>query len=131
MVRPRHEHPTPGELEVLQIIWDQGPSTVRQVMEVLNRKRRRHYTSVMSLLNVMVDKGYLQRVRRGRAFVYEPAVGREKTLGELVQDLLCRAFGGSATSLVSRLLDESPLGPKELDEIRALLEKHKRQRRED
>ncbi len=67
MPRPRHEHPTPGELEVLKILWDRGPSTVRQVMDVLNETRRRAYTSVMSLLSVMTDKGLLTRQPKGRA----------------------------------------------------------------
>jgi len=67
MPRPRSEHPTPGELEVLQVLWRRGPSTVREVMNELNRSRPRAYTSVMSLLNVMVDKGWLNRQRQGRA----------------------------------------------------------------
>ena len=118
MARPRHEHPTPGELEVLQIIWDRGPSTVREVMEVLNRSRRRAYTSVMSLLNVMTDKRLLSRTPMGRAFVYTAKATRDKTLTDLVSDLVNRAFDGSASALVAHLLQQTQASPEELAEIR-------------
>ena len=75
MARPRHEQPTPAELQVLKVFWDrEGPGTVRDVLEVVNRDTDppRAYTSVMSLLNVMTDKGLLRRSPRGRAFLYEP-----------------------------------------------------------
>ena len=123
MPRPRHEHPTPAELEVLKILWDRGPSTVRQVMEVLNHKRRRAYTSVMSLLGVMTEKGLLKRRLRGRGYLYEARVTRDKTLGRMLEDLLCRAFGGSATALVAHLLDQSSPSPGELDEIRRTIDR--------
>jgi BlaI family transcriptional regulator, penicillinase repressor len=122
MARPKHEHPTPAELEVLQLLWEHGPSTVREVMEALNRRRRRAYTSVMSLLGVMADKRLLKRRLRGRAYVYEARVAREKTVGEMLRDLLGRAFLGSAPSLVARLLDESSPSPEELAEIRKVIE---------
>ena len=117
MSRPKHEHPTPAELEVLKLFWERGPSTVREVMEALNRRRRRAYTLVMSLLGVMTDKGLLKRRRDGRKYVYEPRADREKTLGQMLADLLKRAFGGSAALLVARLLEESSPSPQELTEI--------------
>jgi predicted transcriptional regulator len=109
-------------LEVLKILWDRGPSTVRQVMEVLNHKRRRAYTSVMSLLGVMTEKGLLKRRLRGRRYLYEARVARDKTLGQMLGDLLCRAFGGSATALVAHLLDQSSPSPGELEEIRRTID---------
>lgn len=131
MARPKHDHPTPGELEILKILWDRGPSTVRQVMEVLNRRRRRHYTSVMSLLNVMADKGLVTRRPQGRAFLYLARVQREKTLGQLVSNLLGRAFGGSPSLLVSHLLEEARPSPEELDAIRQTLEDYRVQQGEN
>src|SRR6187549_3859918 len=95
MPRPREDQPTAGELEVLKVLWDRGPSTVREVMDVLNAVRPRAYTSVMSLLNVMTDKKLLAREARGRAFVYKPRTDRGRTLGRMVGDLLGRAFEGS------------------------------------
>ncbi|MBP85485.1 MAG: transcriptional regulator [Planctomycetaceae bacterium] len=124
MPRPKEEYPTPGELEVLKILWDQGPSTVRRVMEVLNRRRERAYTSVMSLLNVMTDKKLLKRKPHGRAFLYEARVVRERTLGRMVKDLLRRAFEGSATDLVAHVLDESNPSEEELTAIRKTIEQY-------
>ncbi len=131
MPRPRHEHPTPGELEVLKVLWDRGPATVREVMEVLNRGRERAYTSVMSLLNVMTDKGLLRRDPKGRAFVYAVRAAREKTLGRMVEDLLGRAFEGSASTLVARLLDQAAPTPRELQEIRSAIDQYRGQQGED
>ena len=123
MARPKHEHPTPAELEVLKVLWERGPSTVRDVMDALAEQgHRRAYTSVMSLMNVMADKGLLNREPQGRAFVYSPRIDREKTLGRMIGDLWQRAFEGSASTLVSRLLDEASPSREELDEIRNAIE---------
>jgi len=130
MPRPRSEHPTPGELEVLQVLWRRGPCTVRQVMEELNRRRPRAYTSVMSLLNVMVDKKLLRRKARGRAFVYAARVQEQPTLGELVGDLVERAFDGSARGLVLHALEQTEPSPQELEEIRRLIDEHRSRREE-
>jgi predicted transcriptional regulator len=128
MARPKHEHPTPAELEVLKILWERGPSTVRDVMDALaGQGHRRAYTSVMSLMNVMSDKGLLKRTPQGRAFVYAPRAGREKTLGRIVGELWQRAFEGSASTLVSRLLDEASPSREELDQIRRAIEEYQRQ----
>lgn len=125
MPRPKHEHPTPGELEVLKILWDRGPSQGRDVMDLLNQDGKdRAYTSVTSLLNVMVDKGLVRRRPHGRAFIYEARAQREKTLTQIVRDLVSRAFEGSASALVAHLLDDTRLSPDELDEIRKTIEEH-------
>ncbi len=131
MARPKQEHPTPGELEVMKILWDHGPLTVREVMQWLNRQRPRAYTSVMSLLNVMTDKGLLGRTAKGRAFVYQSKISRDKTLGHMVGDLLGRAFEGSASALVAHLLEESNPSPQELNDIRQAIESHLHQQGED
>jgi predicted transcriptional regulator len=128
MPRPRQSHPTPAELEVLQVLWDEGPATVRQVMERLNPARPRGYTTVMSLLDVMHDKGLLKRKSEGRAFVYAPKVDQNKTLGRMVQDLLSRAFQGSSSTLVSHLLDQTSPDPDELKAIRAAITEHERRK---
>jgi predicted transcriptional regulator len=127
MVRPKDAHPTPGELEVLKVLWEDGPSTVREVLDRLNRRRPRAYTSLMSLMNVMTDKGLLRRRSRGRAYVYEPRAQRDVTLGGMVTDLLGRAFEGSASDLVTRLLDETSPSDEELEQIREVIERYRRQ----
>lgn len=116
MPRPKNEHPTPAELEILQLLWDHGALTVRQVMEHTNDQRA--YTSIMSLMNVMAEKSMLEREPEGRAFRYRPLVKRSETVGDMLGDLLSRAFDGSAEQLMVHLLDRAKPGDNELDEIR-------------
>ena len=127
MPRPKLPHPTPGELEVLQVLWETGPATVRDVLDVLERHGRgRAYTSVMSLMNVMAEKGLLQREPQGRAFLYTPAMKKDAALGRMVKDLLGRAFEGSASTLVTRLLDETNPSDEELKAIREAIREYER-----
>jgi predicted transcriptional regulator len=116
MGRPKHEYPTPAELRILQLLWERGPLTVREVLEAQDEPRA--YTSVMSLLNVMAEKGLLQRQPQGRAFLYRAKVPRDRTLGRMVSDLWQRAFEGSTSTLVAKLLEESNPTQEELDAIR-------------
>ncbi len=127
MPRPKHEHPTPGELEVLRILWERSPLSVREVMETLNRRRPRAYTSVMSLLNVMTDKGLLSRKAQGRAFVYAAKVPRQRTMRRMLGDLLGRAFEGSAELMVAHLLQEANPSAEELAAIRETIAEYERQ----
>ena len=132
MARPRHENPTPGELGVLQAIWERGPSTVREVLTVLNRKRhQRAYTTVMSLMNVMVQKGLLHQKLEGRAYIYSAKVSRDATQSHLVRELLNRVFDGSAGALVVHLLQETKVEKGELEEIRRTIAEYVRKKREE
>lgn len=124
MARPKTTNPTAAELEVLQILWERGPSTVREVLEVLPRERA--YTSVMSLLNVMFEKGLVNREPEGRAFRYAASHRPEHHESKMLGDLLTRVFSGSATALVARLLEQSKPSDEELAEIRKLISDHKR-----
>ena len=117
MARPRHNNPTPAELEVLQVIWEHGPSTVREVLNLQSSKRPRAYTSVMSLMNVMAEKGLLAQKPKGRAFIYSAKVSRDKTQSSMLNDLLNRAFDGSANGLVAHLLAQTEPNSEELGEI--------------
>lgn len=125
MARPRTVHPTPAELELLKVLWERGPLTVREVLEALPQTESpRAYTSVMSILNIMADKGLLEREPIGRAFRYRPAAEQQSTLSGLVGDVWRRAFGGSASSLVAHLLEEANPTPEELAAIRETLKKY-------
>ena len=117
MARPRHKNPTPADLEVLQIIWEHGPCTVREVMNLLSPKRPRAYTSVMSLMNVMAEKGMLNQKPKGRAFIYSAKISRDKAQSGMLSDLLDRAFDGSANALVAHLLTQTEPDGSELEEI--------------
>ena len=124
MARPTQPHPTQGELEILRILWERGPSTVREVLELVPQERA--YTSVMSLLTVMAEKKLVTRKPEGRAFRYTAKLKPDQTEGKMLGHLLDRVFDGSTTALVARLLEQSKPSPDELDEIRRLIDEYKR-----
>jgi predicted transcriptional regulator len=126
VARPKSAHPTRGELEVLKVLWQREPCTVREIWEVLNRQRKRHYTSVASLLKAMAEKGLLTYQAQGRSFIYRANVARERTLGRMVEDLVGRAFAGSASALVLHVLDQCDPSPAEMDEIARILRQHRK-----
>ena len=123
MARPKQPHPTPGELEILRILWERGPSTVREVLELVPQERA--YTSVMSLLGVMTEKKLVTRKAEGRAFRYTAKLKPDQTEGKLLGHLLDRVFSGSTTALVARLLEQSQPSSDELAEIRKLIDEFK------
>jgi predicted transcriptional regulator len=114
--------PTDGELEILQVLWERGPSTVRQIQEVLDRRKRTGYTTVLKLMQIMAAKGLLARDESQRTHVYRPRVPADKTQRQLVADLMDRVFRGSAQQLVMQALSSKNVSREELSEIRALLD---------
>lgn len=114
--------PTDGELAILRVLWDQGPSTVREVLEVLTTERDMGYTTVLKMLQIMTDKGLVTREEEGRGHRYRATATEAQTQNHLVRDLLDKAFGGSALQLVTRALQSSRTSPEEMAEIRRLLE---------
>ena len=112
--------PTDAELEILGVLWERGPATVREVHEALVDKGVA-YTTILKLMQIMHEKALLDRDTTDRSHVYKPRVQRERTQRELVRDLADRAFGGSAAALVQRALAAKPATAAELKEIRALL----------
>jgi len=118
--RPRK--PTDAELAILRVLWSRGPCTVRQVAEALGRETG--YTTILKLLQIMAEKNLVRRDETARTHVYEAAYSEDQTQRQLVRDLLERAFGGSASKLVLQALATSKATPKELAEIKKLLEKH-------
>ena len=114
--------PTDGELEILQVLWERGPSTVREVQEVLSAQREVGYTTALKLLQIMYEKGLVRRDESARTHVYEAGVAQDRTQNALVGDLVDRAFGGSASALVLGALSSKPASKEELAEIRRLLD---------
>jgi BlaI family transcriptional regulator, penicillinase repressor len=117
--------PTPAEVEILGILWDRGPSTVREIHEQLGADRSVGYTGALKLLQNMHAKGLVHRYQEGQAHVYEarePARMKRQLLGEMVQ----RVFAGSASQLVLHLLEGEKATPEEIEEIRQMLAEHKR-----
>ncbi len=122
--------PTDVELSILRALWTLGPATVRQVHEALceDREEPLAYTAVLKMMQTMVDKGLLKRDEEGRSHVYRPSQAREHTLRHLVDDLLDRAFGGSALELVSAALSNRALDGREREAVGKLLAQAKEKR---
>lgn len=114
--------PTAAELEILQVLWNRGSSTVREVHEALSESKDAAYTTTLKLMQIMAEKGLLLRDGSQRAHLYRPAVVREETQGRLLDDLLRKAFGGSASALVLRALSERKASKEELAEIRRMID---------
>jgi predicted transcriptional regulator len=112
---------TKSELEILTVLWSRGPSSVREVHELLNSKRPTGYTTVLKLMQIMAEKGLVSRNEDQRAHIYRPAVEEAATQKSLVEDLAERAFGGSAHRLALHALGQRKSSPEELQEIRKLL----------
>jgi BlaI family penicillinase repressor len=113
--------PTEAELAILSALWKLGPSTVREVHGALSSKQTR-YTTVLKQMQVMVEKGLLDRSERYRSHVYEARIPQEQTQRQLAKNLLQRAFNGSAKSLVLGALSSQKVSSKELAEIRKILD---------
>jgi BlaI family penicillinase repressor len=115
--------PTESELEILQVLWQQGPATVRAVNDELSRKRDVGYTTTLKLLQLMLDKGLVLRDDDSRTHVYRAAVREEETQGLLLDRFVEAAFGGSAMKLVMQALGNRRTSKEELQQIRTLLNK--------
>jgi BlaI family penicillinase repressor len=124
MARPPSTQPTPAELEALHILWERGPSTVREVMDTMSRHLA--YTTVLTLLNVMHEKKLVTRKPEGRAFRYAARFEPDQTQRSMLADLLDRAFDGSANLLVARLLEQTNPSPEELSAIHKRIADYKR-----
>jgi BlaI family penicillinase repressor len=114
--------PTEAELEILNTLWASGPGTVREVHNALSSKGT-GYTTVLKQMQVMVEKGLLERSERFRSHIYEARAKKEQTQQRLARNLLERAFDGSAKNLVLGALSAQAVSPAELAEIRAMLKK--------
>jgi predicted transcriptional regulator len=114
--------PTASELEILRVIWDRGPSTVREVYRTLAENRDVGYSTVLKFMQIMTEKGTLVRDESVRPQVYRPARARQQTQAGLARDIIARAFGGSPASLVMQVLSDHPATVDERQQIRDLLD---------
>jgi predicted transcriptional regulator len=118
--------PTSTELQILGVLWDRGPSTVREIHEILAQSRPLGYTTVLKLLQIMTEKQLVRRNEEARAHVYEAQQPAGATRQQLVGDLLERAFSGSASQLMMHALAGKQTSPDEIDEIRRMLDEYER-----
>ena len=114
--------PTDAELAILSVLWQRGPSTVRDVQQVLSASQGSGYTTVLKLLQIMTEKGLVVRDESQRAHVYAAALSERRTQRQLLGDLVDRAFGGSSAKLVLHALSERAASAQELRDIRAMLD---------
>ncbi|MHC5540279.1 BlaI/MecI/CopY family transcriptional regulator [Singulisphaera rosea] len=122
MSKPETPRPSEAELAILQVLWERGPSTVREVYERVGKARNTGYTTVLKLMQIMVTKGLVERDEAHKSHVYRAQPSRTATQRRLVLDLIERAFGGSGRDLVLQALSARPASPEELAEIRSLLD---------
>jgi BlaI family penicillinase repressor len=115
--------PTSGELEILRVLWERGPNSVREIQRVLNEIKPTGYTTVLKLLQIMTGKGLVKRDEKRRPQIYSARYPREHTQRQLLQDLKQRAFGGSLKALVLQALAGRKSSPRELEEMEKLLDR--------
>jgi BlaI family penicillinase repressor len=118
--------PTESELAILGVLWQRGPSTVRQVYDALNATKKTGYTTVLKFMQIMTEKGLVSRDETPYAHVYQAGVPQEQTQRTLVTDLLDRAFEGSMSGLVLQALSARKASAEELSEIRKILKEYER-----
>jgi len=124
-VKPSKAVLTNQELEIMKIIWKRGSSTVREVYEDLLTRRKIAYTTVMTMMGTLEQKGHLRKSERGRAYVYVPVEPETKVISNMVQEFVKRVFNGSPKPLLIHLVDNLSRDDEQLDEIRALLKEKK------
>lgn len=118
--------PTEGELELLGILWEKGPATVRDLHEEISIRRPVGYTSVLKLLQIMTEKGLVEREESGKAHIYRPAASQQETQNQMLRDISERLFAGSAAQLALHALALEPVSDRELEELRHLIEKKRK-----
>jgi len=124
-VKPLKTVLTNQELAIMKIVWKRGSATVREVYEDLLTRRKIAYTTVMTMMGTLEQKGRLRKSERGRAYVYVPVESETKVIGSMVQDFVKRVFNGSPKPLLVHLVDHMGNDDEQLDEIRALLKEKK------
>jgi predicted transcriptional regulator len=119
MARPKAEHLTPLELDIMNVLWRLGSGNVQAVQRALPRELA--YTTVQTVLNILERKGKVRRAKRDRAYFYTPAVSRRQVAHRALSDMVERLFGGSAENLVMSLLEARQLTPQKLDRLKKLI----------
>lgn len=122
MPRKTSEQLTPVELDIMQVLWEIGPATVHSVQQRLPREAA--YTTVQTMLNVLLRKGKVRRTLKDRAYVYKPVVTRRQIVSQAIGDIVDRLFGGSPEELVMSMVETKHLTPARLEKLKGLLQAH-------
>lgn len=123
--------PTSSELAILQILWQRGPSTVREVHDLLAQEKDIRYTTTLKTMQVMHARGFVQREIEGQNHIYEAAVAQEATQTALLDTFLQRAFGGSALRLVMKALGNYEASPEELEQLKKVIAQKENKNQKD
>ncbi len=126
-MRPSKPTLTEQELEIMKVIWKIDTATVRQVYETMLEHRRIAYTTVMTMMNILEQKGYLKKQQGDRAYVYRPAQPQKQVIRSMVREFLDRVFNGSAEPLLAHLVEDRRLTETDLEEIRRTIKTARRQ----
>ena len=132
MARTKSQHPTELELEILKILWEEAPLPVREVRARLESRADRPlaHSTVITMLNIMYDKGFLKRKKDGKSFLFSPKVKKDRVTGGMMGDLLSRAFNGSPSAMVLNLLETTDVDADELAEIRKLISRKSKEKKQ-
>jgi predicted transcriptional regulator len=122
----RDLRPTKLELTILRVLWDAGPRSVREIHAVLNQSKPTGYTTVLKMLQIMTEKGLVERDETVRPQIYRPQYSQDRTQRQLLRDFIQRAYGGSVKSLVMHALATRKSSPEDLEAIEQLLERFER-----
>jgi BlaI family transcriptional regulator, penicillinase repressor len=126
MVKPQ---PSDLELQILGVLWEQGPSAVRDVLENMPDGKARAYTTILSCLQVMEKKGLVTHRREGHGYKYRPAVQKQRVLGSVVKQLLQNVFGGRPSAALQYFMAESDCAPEEIEQLRQMIDDVERQKK--
>lgn len=121
--------PTPGELRILQVLWELGEGSVEDVVRGLPKSPPANYKTVQTLLRIMEEKKFVRHVARGKVFIFAPSVGRQEVSRLSVRNLLQQTFRGSPGELLINLLEASRIKESELEELEAMIHRYRLQRR--
>ncbi len=119
--------PTKSELEILSVLWEKGEATVREVFEVINSQKGTSYTTVLKLMQIMHEKGLVERNEDARAHVYRAKVKQNETGKQMLNEVMDKVFGGSALKLVQQVLENETTSAEEMSEIRKMIEQAERE----
>ncbi len=125
MARKKSPHFTDAELRLMDVLWDKGSATVSDVLEGLNAKPPLAYSTVITTLRILETKGYVSHTKEGRAFTYQPLIGRDEARQSAITHLLQRLFEGSPELLVTSLFEDRKISAAEMKRLRVLIEEEK------
>jgi len=120
-MKPKKTVPTDQELEILKVVWQRGEATVREVFRDLSAQRKIAYTTVLTMMGILEQKGHLKKTAGERAYIYKPTKPQQQVVGSMVTEFVHRVFNGSARPLLVHLVEDPDIHPDELAEIEKLL----------